>query len=283
MKEKYVVSVYNSKYRRNLIKFLRKMNIHIKFIDEMADPKRNLDDKYIYRNIYDRYVNPNRIHNSNSNSNRNDMMEKQIWKAGNYLRLIRESRVKISRGGTYLDIGCEDCEMPRLIGEGIGAKRVKCINIDEWSGSYGLNRSGCDFEYYNGVNIPLKANSVDVLSLFMTLHHVKDINGLISNIYRVMKPNGVLLINEHNVGVGDRNDNNRLIFEHFLDIIHYLYDLYKVKSSKDIMGKYDTTHYYSKDEMIKIIENKKYGFKLRSVYENPKSNIRSIFYVFTKN
>lgn len=63
--------------------------------------------------------------------------------------------------------------------------------------------------------IPLPDNSIDLIIMFVVLHHIppEHRDNVISEVYRILSPNGALIIREH-------DDNKSPDFNIFLDILH---------------------------------------------------------------
>jgi ubiquinone/menaquinone biosynthesis C-methylase UbiE len=101
----------------------------------------------------------------------------------------------------YLDIGCGDGNKTKLFGT--------CLNIDQ------SNLYGCDITTWGpykstkdfGFNFSLIENGklnyddsmFDIITAILTLHHVEKLGDFLAEIYRVLKPNGVLILIEHNI------------------------------------------------------------------------------------
>ena len=129
-------------------------------------------------------------------------------------------KIKIN---SYLDIGCGDCKKTELTGKLLGLKnsQIYGTDIDNW---YLYNNEKRDklkinFKKYekNG-KLPFEDNSMSVVSIIMTLHHLNDeeLDTMLKEIYRIIKPNGYFVIREHDA-VTD--------FDYLLcDIEHSLYN-----------------------------------------------------------
>ena len=58
-------------------------------------------------------------------------------------------------------------------------------NFDAWA------RSKAELEKFDGIHIPYASHAFDVVYSFHVLEHVHDLSGLLSEISRVLKPNGI--------------------------------------------------------------------------------------------
>jgi ubiquinone/menaquinone biosynthesis C-methylase UbiE len=113
----------------------------------------------------------------------------------------------------------------------------------------------CNFQYYDGINLPFDDTSISVISCEMVLHHIEKTkrNLLLDNMYRVLEKDGLIIIREHNLK-GEK-------FDLFLDFIHRYYDSILLEKFLWI-EKYDT-HYMTFQELIS--EFKQHNFKLIKV------------------
>jgi SAM-dependent methyltransferase len=174
--------------------------------------------------------------------------------------------------GLYLDIGCEDCFIPLSVGRIFSFKdnNIYCVNIHDWESSYELKRDDCNFSFYDGVNLPFEDNSVAIITMFMVIHHVRDINGLLNSIIKKLKKGGIFIIKEH--------DSISKEFDLLIDIQHYLYDMV-MRKEQHIVEDYKS-FYYSKDELIKKLS--KVGLhKFKEIYnDNPKYNPSNGYFAF---
>jgi SAM-dependent methyltransferase len=71
---------------------------------------------------------------------------------------------------------------------------------------------GDNFLHIEDGKIPLPDNSIDLVTCFVVLHHVNDLNKFFKEITRIMRKNGIFIIREHNV--------TNPIMRIFLDVIH---------------------------------------------------------------
>ena len=182
------------------------------------------------------------------------------------------SKKKIINVTNYLDIGCGDCKQTKVLGNAIGLpdSAIYGADISHW-GAYneekrskvGINIIGLKDD---GI-LPFESESFCLVSTFMVLHHVRALEKLLSEISRILKPNGYFFIREHDAMCS--------IDYMLCDIEHALYDIVQRNDEKF----FDTYHgiYYDWLEWDYIL--KKYGFKY--IYADYSSN--SIYYNLTTN
>lgn len=170
-----------------------------------------------------------------------------------YLNTVPNS--KDTSGINVLDIGCAEGAITVMVG-----KYMK-INAD--------NMHGCDIEQltadnpYNSdftfthlteetnYNLPYLPNSHDVVLALMSLHHIPNKQMMLDEIYRILKPGGLLIIREH-----DCVNNG---FSAVLDIVHGFYSM--VWANPQEMNNFDS--YYAKYSSAYILtkDMKTHGFK----------------------
>jgi SAM-dependent methyltransferase len=186
-----------------------------------------------------------------------------------FKRFFTGSKLPISITN-YLDIGCGDCKQTKVLGNAIGLpdSSIYGADISHWGGYNEEKRK------HVGINIiglkddgilPFEDSSFCLISTFMVLHHVRPIEKLLSEIVRVLKPNGYFFIREH--------DAMCKIDYMLCDIEHALYDVVQ----RDDMGFFDTYHgiYYDWLEWDYILK----GYGLKYLYGDYNSN--SIYYNLT--
>lgn len=101
-----------------------------------------------------------------------------------------------------LDIGCGDGVSEIFMQKYFGKWVVEGIDVSKESIAVAqkLPLHNAGFAVYNGINIPFDDNSFDIVFVAGVLHHVEfDLhNVMITEMKRVLKPGGRLLIYEHN-------------------------------------------------------------------------------------
>ncbi len=138
----------------------------------------------------------------------------------------------------YLDFGCGSGKNTRDLAKllNLESEKVWATDIENWY-DIGINRDKYvkNFVQIKDNKIPLEDNKFSLVTCFMVLHHVKDLDKAIKEIYRVLKPGGYLLITEHSTS----NDFDRML----TDIQHAFFELVfrntdKYKYYSNYYGKY---------------------------------------------
>ena len=120
----------------------------------------------------------------------------------------------------YLDIGCGSGKKTYYVGKylKLNQNNIYCADIKQWF-SLESKRSKYikNFGEIKNDKIPYQSNKFSMISAFMVLHHVKNLNKLLKEIHRILKPGGYLYIHEHDA----MTDFDRML----IDIQHSIFEL----------------------------------------------------------
>ena len=97
------------------------------------------------------------------------------------------------KNGTYLDIGCGTGNYTNALQR----KGYQFIGVDpskEMLDKAQRKNSNIDWRIGTAENIPLSENSVDGIIASLTIHHWSDLQSGFSELYRVLKPNGRIVV-----------------------------------------------------------------------------------------
>ncbi len=148
----------------------------------------------------------------------------------------------------YLDIGCADGSITAAIGEslGLGKDHIFGCDVRDLPPEDEMMKR-FQFKHYDGVTLPYCDGSFDVITVFMVLHHIPEIEPFLKEIVRVLRRNGVLIIREHNC----TPENVRI----FLDVQHGMYALVlqPVVETPDFCTTFQT-FFRSKEEWSELLE-----------------------------
>eukprot|EP01088_Endostelium_zonatum_P003910 TRINITY_DN15112_c0_g1_i1.p1 TRINITY_DN15112_c0_g1~~TRINITY_DN15112_c0_g1_i1.p1 ORF type:complete len:380 (-),score=65.23 TRINITY_DN15112_c0_g1_i1:86-1225(-) len=117
---------------------------------------------------------------------------------------------------SILDIGCSEGSITSSVGKyfNLPPNQVFGCDVHQCSASTSdytfnlINESDCKLPYAN--------ESMSLVMAFVSLHHVKELPKMLTEIKRVLKPRGYFVIREHDC---DSNDE----FATFLDVVHGMY------------------------------------------------------------
>lgn len=117
--------------------------------------------------------------------------------------------------GKYLDVGCGRGHLSVLVGREIGAANILGIDIFDPRPAEGLQ-----YQKYDGKVIPFPDNSIDFVSAFLVLHHIKPTcYGILAEIHRVLVPGGYFMFREQDTR--NKYMNTLVMFEHFMYMMMY--------------------------------------------------------------
>ena len=176
-----------------------------------------------------------------------------IGRAKRYHNIIKNTPIE-NTIGKYLDIGCNNGVYTVALGNLLKLNKSDIYGIDlgKFAGMSIEPIDGFNYKDYDGVNIPYDDNSFDLISMFMVFHHVNRPNELMSEIKRVTKKGGLILLREH-----DTENNN--MYKKLFTLEHYLYNIFYDKIDFEKFKKEYYDNYYSKSELIKMFSDN--GFK----------------------
>lgn len=155
------------------------------------------------------------------NTNKNQLPTYRNWDyAIEYLSFIYRTFNK-STNIKYIDICCGSGKKTKLFSKYLKLKKENtyCTDIKQW-GPYQQNISKLPFQFKYIVNDKLdyEDNYFEIATCILSLHHVKNMETFIKDMYRIIKPNGYLLLIEHSI----YDDFDRL----FVNIQHLLYTVF---------------------------------------------------------
>lgn len=109
----------------------------------------------------------------------------------------------------YLDYGCGDGTITQQIGKCFDLPRGNVIGIDvHHTDNPNITFLGTTINN----NYPADG-SIDLITAFVSLHHISDLDNALSRIYRWLRPGGLLIIREHDCGGDDS-------LRDYLNLIH---------------------------------------------------------------
>lgn len=112
------------------------------------------------------------------------------------------------RVNKYVDFGCGDRTITEAVGRSFGLNREDIYGVD-------LFDSKSNGSIFIKSTRDLPDNSVDLVTAFVSLHHVIDQEAQIKDFARIIKPSGAIIIREHDL------EKDSLMFE-YLQLIHII-------------------------------------------------------------
>lgn len=120
-------------------------------------------------------------------------------------------------GASVLELGCGKAEKTRLLAETGRVKEIVALEVDDIQHRCNLKTAdlpNVQFRHGGAEAIPAADNSVDIVLMFKSLHHVplEHMDAALNEIARVLKPGGLAWISEP-VFAGDLNEVFRLFHD----------------------------------------------------------------------
>lgn len=209
----------------------------LKYVDNLKKNNKKRDStEFIYRKI-----------------------SKQQYGLSTINKIMKKMKLILPSDAKYLDIGCGDGGKTTMFASTIGiiSNNIHGTDIETW-GPYMKNKAlPFDFKLIlkNG-KLDYHDESFDVITAFLTLHHIKNLDLILDEIYRILKKDGLFIIIEH--------DSLDFLDNLLIDIQHtffaYFYD-----GNKNFIKNPVYIVYYNLMEW-KYILTKKHKFKL--LYSN---------------
>jgi SAM-dependent methyltransferase len=181
---------------------------------------------------------------------------------------------------TYLDVGCGSGNKTNNFASLLNLKQdnIYGADISNW-GPYNQKKYQHKFNFVNISNdsIDMSDDSIDFCTCILMLHHVKNLDTLLKDIKRIIKPDGILLIIEHN----NYDDIDNLT----LDTLHMLYG-YLFDKNNRYLDIPDYAQYHNWVEWDYLISSCNFELiESNSLFTELSNDIRydNIFYSFYKN
>jgi ubiquinone/menaquinone biosynthesis C-methylase UbiE len=158
---------------------------------------------------------------------------------------------------SLLDIGCASSFMLNLLGQkskkkfGLDFDREKLM---EGKRKFINNHYICG----SGEQLPFKDGSIDVITFFETLEHVENERKFVSEIHRVLKPDGAIMLSVPNKGAVEFLDIDNVVFTPILWILK------KMGFLKNVSDYYLRYHrHYSQKTLEQLFSSR---FKIEKIY-----------------
>lgn len=176
----------------------------------------------------------------------------------------------ITPNSIYLDVGCGNCSITKVLTDKINIKKGNSYGIDllETKEFNGIVR-----QQFDGQKIPAEIPNADLVTIFQVLHHIKtqkEAEKLLNSVYKNMNDGGYLIIREHEVN--DTKDRK------FWKFIHDLQCKILGTASKDLDN---GTLYISSHRWENLLN--RVGFKtIRKYYDTSYNDKTSYFMLLQK-
>lgn len=197
--------------------------------------------------------------NKKSDIPENDNYQRLNERISGITEVIPENTIITS----VLDIGAGNAEISLAVKEYYGLNSNQVMVLDP---KVKPDPRYTKIEYDEFYRIMLPNNSVDLILIFNVFHHISpnDRINLVNEIYRVLKPNGLLIIREHDA----LNDKD---FMTYLDLVHSFWYIYNNEEA-------DPMWLFNKESLNQYFLNR--GWEL--VNFRQQENLMRLYYICYK-
>jgi ubiquinone/menaquinone biosynthesis C-methylase UbiE len=179
----------------------------------------------------------------------------ELYGLQNLTNIIKKY-IKKNNNPSYIDLCCGDGRKTVLISKMLNIKdeNIHGTDIKIW-GPYKKNRNlPFNFKFIlDNCSLDYPDNSFDIMSCILSLHHIENLTNILSEIKRVLKPNGIFILTEH--------DNYTHYDAMIIEIQHTLFSFF-YDNNKDYIKNPLYSRYFNSMEWEFIMD--KNGFKLLS-------------------
>lgn len=220
----------------------------LKFLKKLVNQQQK--DTYIYIKLWELFHKKKYEKNNFNNPIDIDykLMIKRSKKRLDDIKMILEKNNIIIDNNIWIDIGSGDGSLAYLLNETFNLKNIYAIDVVEPHEYFNKKITFINvnsFKDYNELNI-----KVDVISCFMTLHHIKNYSEVLHSFCKIINKNGYLIIREHNA--------NSLQRKIILDIYDKLFEYSLYDPPESYIDNYKNTvisFYLDINEIIKKCKN----------------------------
>jgi ubiquinone/menaquinone biosynthesis C-methylase UbiE len=201
----------------------------------------------------------------NSFNNKLNHSKRDKFHANTIYRYLKNNIININ---TYLDTGCNQGNITYELSKLFNIENVYGVDVID---SSEVNKNINYNKIQDNCLLPYPDNYFDLITANMTLHHIKNINNLVSEIYRVLKPNGYVFIREHDCW----NAFDAML----IDIEHNIYNV--VGSDEGSYNIYHYINYYGLDKIFNKFTVYKSDFYYMGI-RNEISPTRMFYVIYKK-
>lgn len=181
--------------------------------------------------------------------NRQDFITSKI------INYLQHNDVSISSDFQIIDIGGGNGNVLQQMATILDLKKenVTCVETNtDWIENYDYNNSNISYMFWDNCELKIESNSVNCVLCMVSLHHMTEhtIHNILREIKRILKPDGILLIKEH-----DTNTKSH----YYIQWEHYLYHILDNAYKSEIIYPYKylenaINNFKSKEEWQSTIE-----------------------------
>lgn len=156
------------------------------------------------------------LYDSFSKVNKKNEVSVNVGRAHSRIRNINRWLRKLSVNDSfkYLDVGCSEAAITEDLTKHFNLQKGQAYGTDIELVTH-IDTDSIIFTTNTSTKLPFDCDHFDLITAFMALHHFTHPHEMFSEIHRVLKPGGYLIIREHDV--------TNKAFATFLDMVHLMY------------------------------------------------------------
>ncbi|CAF1048098.1 unnamed protein product [Adineta ricciae] len=147
---------------------------------------------------------------------------------------------------SYFDLGCGDGMITSAIGEYLHLNKENILGGDVFKGQ--LDKISFVQIDANQSKIDLPNNRVDLVTSFVTFHHISEIDKTVKEIGRILRPGGYLILREHDC------DNSRSLPTKYLHFVHAIMMISRVGEFANISDEQNKENLDWKEQKSEILQ-----------------------------
>ena len=256
---------YDLSTLRSILSITFDKSKNVKISDEILDPSENnyVNDLTIY----------NKLRENNKQKDPSKKDKRNIKRATEIYKYINDALKTFNKniGGDqyyHLDYGGNDGSVASEFAKitKLDKSQVFSADVESWLGNKkdNLFQNITYTMLSENQKLPYKSESFDSISLLQVLHHIEFIDVHLKEIYRILKPGGILVIKEHDCDTAST--------QLLIDIEHMIHEVVEPEvQNLKILNSY-AGFYKSFDELDKLLKNIGFDFVSDDYNFNTKYN-----------
>jgi len=180
-------------------------------------------------------------------------VNESVGRADSRCKIIMDILDRLSKGvSTFVDVGCSAGSITRSLRAELHLPIHRAHGVDVLPVNK-VNRE-ITFHQVTGDNftaLPFESESVTLVTMLMSLHHIQYVATYIDEVQRILEPGGIFIVKEHDV---DSDDSTRA---NALDALHGLYSVSWARIGHQEDPQFPDwffAHYRTKETWSRLIE-----------------------------